>query len=185
MRYAIRWFKCKLKPPKKKAAFEDFSMQCDQCNKWYHYICVNLTGHEPALQDNSEMPYYCNECKLSSDNVDAVADELENMDVVSGKSDSGCVEENVDVSNASHCKGRGHGRRRGRGRGHGRGRGCGCGREHSNGGSRGLQRCIASTKVIIDNVQSATTASTSQETFTSISSRGRKRKAVNRDDYVT
>ena len=154
---------------KKKAAFEDFSMQCDKCNKWYHYICVNLTGHEPALQDNSEIPYYCNECKLSSDHVDAVADELENMDVVTEISDSACVEENEVVSNASDCKGRGRG----------------CGRGRSNRGGRGRERSTASTKVIINNVQSATTASTSQETFTSISSRRCKRKAVNHDDYVT
>ena len=38
---------------RRKASFKDFSVQCDKCNKWYHYICSNLSGNEPELKDNS------------------------------------------------------------------------------------------------------------------------------------
>ena len=29
--------------------FEDFSVGCDGCQKWFHYICLSLNGKEPEL----------------------------------------------------------------------------------------------------------------------------------------
>ena len=37
--------------------FEDFSVQCDKCNIWYHYVCLNLTGQEPELQEGSDLSF--------------------------------------------------------------------------------------------------------------------------------
>ena len=45
--------------------FEDFSVGCDNCNKWYNYICVDLDGNEPELQDGSCLPYYCPTCRTT------------------------------------------------------------------------------------------------------------------------
>ena len=45
--------------------FEDFSVGCDKCNKWFHYICIHLSGQEPELQENSDLPYYCPDCVQS------------------------------------------------------------------------------------------------------------------------
>ena len=47
---------------KKHALFEDFSVQCDTCDLWYHYVCLKLTGKEPELQENSELPFFCPSC---------------------------------------------------------------------------------------------------------------------------
>ena len=45
--------------------FEDFSVGCDKCMKWYHYTCQGLNGSEPQIQEGSSLPYFCNVCKLS------------------------------------------------------------------------------------------------------------------------
>ena len=45
--------------------FDDFSVGCDKCMKWYHYTCQGLNGSEPEIQEGSSLPYYCNVCKLS------------------------------------------------------------------------------------------------------------------------
>ena len=82
---------------KKKASFEDFRVQCDKCNKWFHYICVNLTGKEPQLQENSNIPYYCPECTQKSDSVSNVAQDMENVDLGSTSSD---ISENVSEDQA-------------------------------------------------------------------------------------
>ena len=46
----------------KKTKFEDFSVQCDKCTQWYHYICVNLTGKETFLKESSNDAYICPTC---------------------------------------------------------------------------------------------------------------------------
>lgn len=42
--------------------FADYSVLCDTCNKWYHLICVGLTGKESFLKNRSKEPYSCAEC---------------------------------------------------------------------------------------------------------------------------
>ena len=59
---------------RKKATFDEFSVQCDTCDKWYHYMCVNLTGQEPELKEKSDIPYYCPNCKDS--NVEVAEQEV-------------------------------------------------------------------------------------------------------------
>ena len=49
----------------RKPVFEDFSVQCDKCSKWFHYICQNLTGKEPELKDGSTLPFFCSNCKIT------------------------------------------------------------------------------------------------------------------------
>ena len=53
-----------MRNPKK----EDISVLCDKCEKWYHYICVGLSGKEVELQEGSNLEYYCPDCK-SPENV--------------------------------------------------------------------------------------------------------------------
>ena len=155
---------------KRKASFEDFSVQCDKCDKWYHYICANLSGNEPELKENSNLPFFCLTCKTST--VNAVAEDLQEMDMDLDNSDPNEVTDN--------CKGRGKGsgraeaksKNKGRGRGRGRGRGCG------RGGCK-------SDKSASAEVQQISTCMATNDRNISVSSRGRKRKPVKRDDFVT
>ena len=49
--------------------FEDHSVQCDKCDKWYHLICVHLKGNEPELQEGSTLEYFCPTCRDTEHNV--------------------------------------------------------------------------------------------------------------------
>ena len=49
-----------MRNPKK----EDFSVLCDKCDKWFHYVCLGLTGKEVELQEGSDLEYFCPDCKL-------------------------------------------------------------------------------------------------------------------------
>ena len=44
--------------------FEDHSVGCDKCQKWYYLICVELDGTEEYVQENSNLEYYCPNCTL-------------------------------------------------------------------------------------------------------------------------
>ena len=141
---------------KKKASFDDFSVECDGCHIWYHYICLNLSGKESSLQENSTIPYFCPSCKAaksSERNNELCLD----TNVSEGQEDTDACKVNAKTVDIK-LSGRGRGRSRGRGRERGRGR------------------------------PKVETGAASQDTQTpqntSISSRGRKRKAVNMDDYV-
>ena len=164
---------------KKKAAFEDFSVQCDKCDKWYHYICANLSGKEPELMENSDIPYYCVKCTIS---VDAVAENVENFEITSDPSDHNVQDRNasnnLDETSGNDIQavcGRAHGHGCGRGRGRGRARGRG----------RGKNTIPDTEQQCPGNIPMSAQASTSADIYTSISSRGRKRKAVKHDDFVT
>ena len=41
--------------------FEDHSVGCNKCQKWY-LICVKLDGTEEYVQENSNLEYYCPNC---------------------------------------------------------------------------------------------------------------------------
>ena len=43
--------------------FEDQSISCDKCDKWFHFICVNITGNEANVQSGSGLPYFCPTCQ--------------------------------------------------------------------------------------------------------------------------
>ena len=47
----------------KDSQFEDFSVGCDKCQNWFHYVCVGLKGDEPELRENSNLEYFCPKCK--------------------------------------------------------------------------------------------------------------------------
>ena len=38
------------------------TINCNNCNKWYHYTCVNITSNDPWVQ-YEEIPYYCSKCE--------------------------------------------------------------------------------------------------------------------------
>ena len=42
--------------------FEDHSVGCDKCEKWYHLFCVDLDGTAEYVQENSNLEYYCPNC---------------------------------------------------------------------------------------------------------------------------
>ena len=42
---------------------EDFSVLCEICNKWFHYICLRLKGDKDKLKEENDIPYYCPTCK--------------------------------------------------------------------------------------------------------------------------
>ena len=103
----------------RKPAFEDFSVECDKCSKWFHYICQNLTGKEPELKEGSTLPFFCSNCKSTEGGVS-----IENSESVTDVTSSDGEEAHEMDLQVPVARGRGHGHGRGRGRGHGRG----CGR---------------------------------------------------------
>ena len=138
---------------RKRASFDDFSVECDSCKLWYHYICVNLTGKEDALQENSKVPYFCPSCKAAprfqSNSQEDVSQGEASEDAANDmQSAVKCVEVNLKT--------------RGRPRGRGRGRG----------------KSTAKSAAVNEEAKV-------ESQHTSVSSRGRKRKAVRMDDYVT
>ena len=112
------------------AKFEEFSVQCNKCNKWYHYICMNLNGNEPELQENSSLPYFCTFCKRNTahEDVDDHANNSESNLAVTDDQNS----EELEQPNVPKCV-TGRGRRRGHGRGRGHGHACGRGSGHRHG----------------------------------------------------
>ena len=93
------------------AAFEDFSVQCDKCSKWFHYICLNLTGNEPELREGSDLPFFCKYCL----NVQATSVEEEETAIAA--SDAASVEKSDAISSTHLKKDSGRGKTTGRGRG--------------------------------------------------------------------
>ena len=47
----------------RKPSLEDFSVLCELCDKWFHYICIGLKCDEEELKEGSDTPYYCPNCK--------------------------------------------------------------------------------------------------------------------------
>ena len=41
----------------KTSPFENWSIQCDKFDIWYHLVCQNLTGEEPELQPKSHKKF--------------------------------------------------------------------------------------------------------------------------------
>ena len=72
----------------KNPKFEDFSVQCDKCSQWYHYICVGLTGKESFLKSNSNDEYMCPECITSGGSptetipIDTMSEDLHVVDTI-------------------------------------------------------------------------------------------------------
>ena len=101
----------------RKPSFEDFSVQCDKCDKWYHYICQNLSGKEPELKPNSQLPFFCTKCKESTSVTENSLNDETSPEQLP----------NSNLGVRGRGRGRAKGRARGRGRGIGRGRGRGTG----------------------------------------------------------
>ena len=139
---------------KKKASFDDFSVECDGCHIWYHYICLNLSGNESPLHENSTIPYFCPSCKAAKSS-DRNNELCLDSNVSEGQEDTDPWKVNAKTVDVKLS-------------GHGRGRGRGTG--------RGWQRPKVETAAASKDRQTPEN--------TSISSRGCKRKAVNMDDYV-
>ena len=127
----------------------DSSVECSKCGSWSHFKCVGLKGNKPAVQPNSDIPWYCQSCTLTNENYE-----------------SSMGSEEVARSTS---RGRSRGKGRGRGRGTERGRGRGRGRARGNVGNSDQNQQL--------NEQSSTSALISNVAIpSSISSRGRQRK---------
>ena len=50
--------------------FEDQSIGYDKCDKWFHFMCVNITGNEPNVQAGSDLPYFCPTCQEPNSTID-------------------------------------------------------------------------------------------------------------------
>ena len=159
---------------KKKASFEEFSVECDACSTWFHYVCVNLSGTEPQLQDGSDLPYFCPSC-IAAQNVSNVTSNLQEVQLEE-EMDVGDVQDEVEV--VSHSKNKHTGRGRGHASGHGRGRG----RGHGRGRPTAVQNQETKEVNVASEMHDGLKSIPSSE---NISSRGRRRKPVKRDDFVT
>lgn len=53
-------------------AFEDQSVLCEKCEKWFHFVCVGLTGKESFLKKKSTAAYFCKSCDPAVQSADAV-----------------------------------------------------------------------------------------------------------------
>ena len=38
------------------------TINCNNCNKWYHFTCVNIKSNDPWVK-YEEIPYYCSKCE--------------------------------------------------------------------------------------------------------------------------
>ena len=71
------------------ARFEEFSILCDFCNKWYHLICEQLIGNEPILQEGCSDKYRCRECDPSRQCLKS--DEVADQSTLAGMQEQGNV----------------------------------------------------------------------------------------------
>ena len=46
----------------KDATLEEDSILCEKCQKWFHFICVGITGNENFLKEGNDMDYICSQC---------------------------------------------------------------------------------------------------------------------------
>ena len=83
----------------KNAKFEDFSVQCDKCSKWYHYICVGLTGKESFLKSASQEEYVCFECVTPEEHVHEMIPQDANAQVTCNLSPPAAASVNVQDQN--------------------------------------------------------------------------------------
>ena len=83
----------------KNAKFEDFSVQCDKCSKWYHYICVGLTGKESFLKSASQEEYICFECVTPEQHVQEMIPQDANAQVTYNLSPPAAASVNVQDQN--------------------------------------------------------------------------------------
>ena len=89
------------------ASFEDFFVQCDKCDKWYHYVCLNLTGKEPELQEGSEIPFNCINCSVENlETQESDTSSQMSQSEGKGKGKSSCVKEQSDAKATVSSRGR-------------------------------------------------------------------------------
>ena len=41
---------------------EEDSILCESCNKWFHFICIGITGKENFLKEGNDIDYICSLC---------------------------------------------------------------------------------------------------------------------------
>ena len=164
------------------ASIEQFSVQCDKCHKWFHYPCMQLTGNEPELQENSELPFYCTQCVTTDDQQrhsispeDDITDE-----VLSSISDH--VEPSTSASTSKKTNKKGYGCGRGRGRGKRRGDGhvdCQKSEKQLNVKTKSKgQAPVTTRRDTCTSTEGNQAKDTVQETTTSVTRSGRIRKSV-------
>jgi len=55
---------CASQCPEEPKEFNEMSIGCDRCNKWFHWQCVNVTGNESFILDN--LTWVCHNCQESN-----------------------------------------------------------------------------------------------------------------------
>ena len=157
------------------ASIEQFSVQCDQCKKWFHYPCMQLNGNEPELQENSELPFYCTQCGNNSEKeMNSNITQQDSTNEVGNPSSETCSAKN---SASKFQKSQNQVFKRGRGRGRGRGRSrvkSGC-----NVQNRSEQdACVTNLRDPCTPLQTNEDAKSTHDQTTSVSRSGRIRKSV-------
>ena len=102
--------------------FEDWSIQCDKCDKWYHLVCENLTSNENGVQPKSQKFFFCHSCKPQLRGKGHGKSSTVVSDIVSETVESAVTHEPEEI-NMSRGRARSRGRGCGHGRGHARGHG--------------------------------------------------------------
>ena len=84
----------------KDAMPEENSILCESCNKWFHFVCIGITGNEDFLKAGNDIDYICRLCDTQLNETLMTIDHT-----------------NTEQSLSSTHTGRGRGKGKGKGRG--------------------------------------------------------------------
>ena len=84
------------------AQFEDFSVGCDKCQQWFHYMCMGLKGNEPELSEGSNLEYFCSKFKKTTKKSSNAACQLNKSDTHSVAKSKNLKGEEVQQSNSDN-----------------------------------------------------------------------------------
>ena len=79
--------------------FEDQSIGCD---KWFHFICVNITGNEANVQAGFDLPYFCPTCQEPNSTIDGNTPSISGKGKGNGKGKSSAKKKLVQYPVQTH-----------------------------------------------------------------------------------